>query len=105
MNARTLSAAWLREQRPPSGVIPLSAELAPVLADALEIADDGARSTVEIEFVDLLIGDMRWYDTKTADPDNAEWITQAVRYLEARGLIERRPGEEHLVRMLEVPPA
>ena len=100
MNSRTLTAAWLREPRE-NGCIPLSADLGPVLADALELADDVARSVIELECKDIDVGGVRWYDIGTAD--GFFDLGKALRYLTARGKIAYLPdlhGGRQLVRFL-----
>jgi hypothetical protein len=102
MNASTITAEWLREPRPLNGVIPLSAELGPMLGDALELADDCARSCIELECRDLMVGGVRYYDLDTADTMNVD-MEQPLRYLRARGLIEGLPdlhGGKRLVRFV-----
>lgn len=72
-----------------------------MLADAMEIADSCARADIE-SFCDGTF-EPRWYDTASSgrgeDRDRAAFqtkaVTLAVRYLNARGLIEKdsvRPG-------------
>lgn len=78
----------------PQTVLMVHASAARILADALEIADESAIALIECET--LTLGDH--FDLATAhDPDlsdevNAsirESLEQAVRYLKARGLLER----------------
>lgn len=104
MNTRTISAAWLREHRPENGVIPLSASLAPMLADALEIADYSARSDIET-FLRRTQARPAWYDIRTADQEEKDYVENAVRYLMARGLLERDQHQPHLVRVMDAPEA
>lgn len=103
MNSKTITASWLRQHRP-DGVLPLSAEIGVMMADALEIADPSARCDIESNCESHMVGEHRWWDTSRLDPDD-EWaataIAQAVRYLDARGLIERDQKRPELVRMLE----
>lgn len=68
-----------------------------MLADAVEIADSCARADIESR---LLCADdnPQWWDTSTASEEDREMIGQAVRYLTARGLIERHPERVELVR-------
>ena len=62
------------------------ASCGPMLADAIEIADSCARSDIECH----CRGDFeRGYDLASAEPEDSEMLVQAVRYLTARGLIER----------------
>ena len=102
MNTRTISAAWLRERHPENGVIPLSASLAPMLADALEIADYSARSDIET-FLRRTQARPAWYDIRTADQEEKGYVENAVRYLTARGLLERDEKQPHLVHVLDEP--
>lgn len=74
---------------------------APMIADALEIADSCARADIESYCKATGEGaDYReWsWDTSTADEDDSEAIAQALRYLDARGLIERDTNRPELVR-------
>jgi hypothetical protein len=50
----------------------------------------------------------QWYDTAAAVeglelPENTEWLRDAVRYLEWRGMLIRNPGAPHLVRVRDTP--
>ena len=95
--------ARLREPRALNGVIPLSAELGPMLGDALELADDTARSVIELECRDLDVGGVRYYDLATADPEIVD-MEQPLRYLTARGLVVYLPdlhGGRRLARFVE----
>lgn len=104
MTPQSITSAWLREYRPAGGVLPLSPECAAMLADALDGYDEAARSAIESNcgFFTEPSGD--FYDTGDLDPSD-DWakdaIPRAVRYLEARGLIERHPERAQLVRVLE----
>lgn len=64
---------------------------ATMLADAIEIADSTARSDIECHF---LRNEDGWYDIS---PDhigtNPDWLPQILRYLTARGMIERMTGD------------
>jgi hypothetical protein len=94
-----LTAAWLREHKAlPHGVIPLPANLAPMLADALDEADDSFRSQIELECREI----HGWYNINTAEIGVVN-ISKALAYLEKRGLIERKAGEPHLVRFVDAP--
>ena len=100
MNAATLTAEWLREPRE-NGCIPISAELGPVLADALDEADDSFRCLIECECKEAEIAGVRWYDIGTAD--GFFDLGKALRYLTARGKIAYLPdlhGGKRLVRFL-----
>ena len=100
--ASTTGAEWL----------PIPASCGEMLADAIEIADSCARS--DIECFAYSPGD-GWYDTtrvlsretkprdSVADKQAAAYdlsaVEQAVRYLLARGLIERHPERPDWVRV------
>ena len=73
-----------------------------LLADAVEIADEACRETVERRSwrVDGVFP--CWWDT--GDPRSKKTrdeLDRALSYLSRRGLIERKPGEPHLVRFVE----
>ena len=70
-------------------------------ADAVEIADSAARSDIECNCEWESTNNVRWHDTKNVciNPDEPfDFLKRAVRYLTARYLIERKVGDEHLVR-------
>ena len=74
-----------------------------VLIDALEIADSCARSDIE-SFCGPIVNakwQQEWWNVQEAGADEREMVDRAVRYLEARGLLERKDGEPHLVRVRE----
>lgn len=100
MNPRTLTATWLREPRAINGVVPLDAEVCAMLADALEIADVSAVDIIWSECPKL---DGQYLDISYADPIALDILRQAVRYLEARGRIERAAGRPYLVRVVDAP--
>jgi hypothetical protein len=78
--------------------------LLPVFADALEIADSCARSDIECNCECSGKGAARWYRAlpdPDISPEENEWLPQALRYLTARGLIERHPDNPDLVRFTE----
>lgn len=64
--------------------LPILASCGPMLADAIEIADSCARADIECE---CLGNHAEGYDLSTAEA--GEMVGQSVRYLMARGLIER----------------
>lgn len=111
MNSKTITAAWLREhEAQPHGIIPLSASLGPMLADAIEIADSCARADIECHCRKVRDGDTgeggHWYDVGAflASEDSAvPSIHQAIAYLTARGLLEFDPRAPNLVRPLDQP--
>lgn len=59
-----------------------------LLADAIEIADSTARSDIECHF---LRNDEGWYNL--SDGMDYDWLPQILRYLTARGMIERMTGD------------
>lgn len=74
-----------------------------MLADAMEIADSCARSDIECNVMQAFqTPDLRrWYDSSTADPEDREAIDQALRYLEARGILVRDSTKPHVVTFKE----
>lgn len=73
---------------------PILASDCAMLADAVELADSAARSDIECycDWAGLpFVG--RWFDTSKRNPpeaaDIAAVVEQAVRYLDARGLLIR----------------
>lgn len=84
-----------------SGVYINDTKTGALLADAIEIADSCARSDIECN----LPGDETGcYDTTATKEDHDAWLAQSLRYLEARGLIERSPHARHIVRFPKVTP-
>jgi len=77
-----------------SGEVAISEEYA-LEADAVEEADGSFRSLIESE----CILDGGWWETRTDDDEPT--IARALSYLDRRGLIERKPGEPHLIRFVE----
>lgn len=62
-----------------------------MLADAIEIADSTARADIESEFLRNADG---WYDiSPDASGITPDWLLQILRYLTARGMIERMTGD------------
>lgn len=74
--AATTGADWL----------PIPASCGPMLADALELADSCARADIECECRGSFA---EGYDLSSAEDFTKEAIEKSVRYLTARGLIER----------------
>lgn len=62
---------------------------ATMLADAIDIADHTARSDIECFF---LRNEDGWYNLSAGMP--YDWLPQILRYLTARGLIERKTGDK-----------
>ncbi len=85
--------------------LPVMACAGPMLADALEIADSCARSDIESFCIWNEEGGVRWFDTLAVNdacgPEANPMIAQAVRYLEARGMLTRDEKQPHLVRIGE----
>lgn len=65
---------------------------------ALELADETARSDVEVYCGEYQLSGQRWYDTTSAPPEDVEWVERALRYLDLRGLLIRHTQRPHLVR-------
>ena len=66
-------------------------DAAAMLADAIEIADSTARADIESEFLRNADG---WYDiSPDASGITPDWLLQILRYLTARGMIERMTGD------------
>lgn len=107
MNERTAAwlPTWLRVDGQAERVLQIPVGLGPLLADAIEIADESARVTVRSALFSkeavTLPAPNRYYDTRSAEPQDLLRAAQRVRYLLARGLIERHPEQEHLVRVLD----
>lgn len=78
---------------------PIMASDCATLADALEIADSCARAEIECSCRNAgpRDGGGWWWNTRHEDPNFADDIAQGLRYLEARGLLVRKPGEPHIV--------
>lgn len=83
---------------------PIMASDCATLADAIEIADSGARSDIECFTVDAdfdpVKDHVRWFDTNLVEPAipiAKAAVERAVRYLEARGLLVRKPDAPHIV--------
>lgn len=97
-----LSAANLRalidSTQWPEMVISKSEAL--LFADAIEIADSCARADIECNVEPAFPdgGSVPWYDLDHVDAESAAPVAQAVRYLEARGLLDRRPSNPQHVR-------
>jgi len=73
--------------------IHIGADKISIVADAIEIADSCARADIEcnVEPIFPEVGPVTWYDLDNIDEYSGEPIDQAVRYLEARGLLDRHP--------------
>lgn len=84
---------------PGNQIIPLTAELGPMLADALELADALARDTIRSNTTAHTMdgGKTTWWDLASWEEEDTEPLDQAVRYLEARGLLEHYPTNSNWV--------
>lgn len=67
---------------------------------AFELADEAALSDIECHCDRTQAGPHLWYETNTADGDDAAWVARAVRYLLMRGQIMRDPFHPTRVRFL-----
>lgn len=85
---------------------PMAAPLAVPLTNAelhamaIDIADHACRCDIESYCFGERAGTINWYDTTATTPDDPELlpaIAQAVRYLEARGLLHRSAVMPHRV--------
>ena len=101
MNPQTITAAWLREYRPLNGILPLGADCAAILADALDLADDAARSDIETCCEPTAPAPAWWWNLDSAGEDDREAVDEAVRYLDARGLFVRHSQNARLIRFPE----
>jgi hypothetical protein len=74
-----------------------SANVGPeIVAMAYELADSAARSDIECH---TYLNWQHWHDTEVLKYlDDRKVVDFAVRYLDARGLIERRPDNPMLIR-------
>lgn len=89
-----LDPEWLRRQTAtPNAVLLIVAELGPLIADALEIADESSAALIESE--SRTMGD-GWLSTSGLGS-----VAQSARYLESRGLLERYPDGRQWVRFRE----
>lgn len=87
------------------GVITFAESERGMVADALEIADSCARSDIECHCHGQEgLEDIRWYETdsKTLDDIERPPVEQAIRYLDARGLLIRHTTRPTWVRFVEV---
>lgn len=84
---------------PDHQIIPITADNGPMLADALEIADESALMDIECcckAVAPAGAGQMFW-DARTAARDDRENVERAVRYLDSRGLLDRHPDNRNWV--------
>lgn len=82
--------------------LPVFACAGDMLADAMDLADKHARGLIARYCVCIKEGDVLWFDTWAVSAEDKELIQQAVRYLEARGLLARIDGQPHLVTLERV---
>lgn len=73
-------------------------QIAHLLADAVEEADEASRALVESEAW-MLVDD--WWDTSGADAHVREHLERAIFYLDRRGLIVRKEGAPHMIMFVE----
>lgn len=96
----TISPSKLRSAAAcPEAFVAIDAKDARMLADAIEIADSCARADIEsfcAHVDDVLTG--LWWNTNDTGPEEKEMVAVALRYVEARGLIEHHPQRPELVR-------
>ena len=71
-----------------------------VLSLALKIADHAARSDIECmcEWAGASPSGPHWYDTTNVNPDDREFVKDAVIYLRGRGLLDQHPTNPLWVR-------
>jgi len=72
---------------------------------ALEIADEAARADIELYTPRVPMISPKHYDPSRVDPMWRPYTDKAVRYLDARGLLEREPEQPNVVRLLDAPKA
>ena len=82
--------------------LPLFRSAAPMLADAVEIADESSEALIASSCItaDSKLPE-RWYDTWAIAEEDKKPIRQAVRYLELRRRLKRDEKQPHLVRLME----
>lgn len=98
----TLSPAWVRKvAQKPNAVILVAEPKLSMLADALEIADESAESLITSETLCAERDHETWRDLATVEDIGREGVAQAVRYLEARGLLIKHATVPQLVRFKE----
>lgn len=101
MNPRTITSAWLRDYQSPNGVLLFGADVAAMLADALDIADAAAKICIQSYAPIEQWEPPRQYDlARVEDRDANGLINQAVRYLDARGMLKRDQVRPELVRVV-----
>lgn len=99
----TIDPARLRAIAP-GQILTIDHSTAPMIADALEIADSCARADIESHCTARGEGeDYRgwWWDTSSAAPEDEDTVAQALRYCEARELLDRHSDDAALVRFKE----
>lgn len=81
-----------------------------VTALAIKIADSCARADLECNLpwrttddegvaAEIVRDGPAWYDTTAPEAEGQEWLTDALRYLELRGLLIRNEANPALVRV------
>lgn len=72
-----------------------------LVTDAFEIADGAARADIETSCKPAGAPPALWWDTSDVESTDKEFVELALRYLEARGQVIRKPGAPHLVSFVE----
>lgn len=74
---------------------------------ALQIADDAARSDIEMFCARVDFQERTWWNTNELEhgvlPPARAWVDRAARYLAERGRLVRNASHPHLVRFFGVP--
>ena len=96
-----LDPVMLRARSVVRTILLFPAEIGPTLADAVEIADESAVCLIESDSHPFDQDGVRWWDTTFAEGDASDGMQQALRYLEARGLLIRHPETHNSVRFQE----
>lgn len=72
---------------------------------AYELADSTARADIECHTLEASGPGLpapeshaRYYDLDSVDAEDKAWVAKAVEYLELRGILERHPDRQQLVR-------
>lgn len=71
------------------------------VAMALELADEAARSVIEVRCLSVHEAGGRWYCLASAAPEDTEWVQRAADYLERRGQLLRHPYDAQQVQLRE----
>lgn len=98
--AKLRASAEIYKQSPQKATwAPIMAKDCGMLADAMEIADESARSHIECSCMHAggTPTDGLFWDTAQVAEEDKAWIEQELRYLDSRGLLIRKEGEPHVV--------